>query len=128
MSNYLLNSPVITSPGTYEYKIIKLNEMIVWMKTREWISTIGYPETASALTELTGITVQANRIEIKMSAGDEGLVDAVDTGKSKLIVHGVSNTKADGTEVPRAVDASNVQITKLNLADKRRVAKLGGAE
>jgi large subunit ribosomal protein L24 len=61
-------------------------------------------------------------------AGDEGLVDAVDTKKSKIVVHGVSNTKADGTEVPRAIDASNVQITKLNLADKRREAKLAEAE
>ena len=60
--------------------------------------------------------------------GDEGLVDAVDTRNSKLVIHGVSSTKADGTEVPRPVDASNVQITKLNLADKRRVAKLGEAE
>jgi large subunit ribosomal protein L24 len=60
--------------------------------------------------------------------GSEGLVDAVDTKKSKIIVHGVSSTKADGTEVPRAIDASNVQITKLNLADKRRVAKLGETE
>ena len=49
-------------------------------------------------------------------------------GTPRLVVHGVFNTKADGTEVPRAVDASNVQITKLNLADKRRVAKLGEAE
>jgi len=60
--------------------------------------------------------------------GDEGLVDAVDTRKFKIVVHGVFNTKVDGTEVPREIDASNVQITKLNLADKRRVAKLGEAE
>jgi large subunit ribosomal protein L24 len=56
--------------------------------------------------------------------GEEGLVDAIDTRKTKLVVHGVSSTKADGTEVPRTVDASKVQITKLNLDDPRRVAKL----
>jgi len=60
--------------------------------------------------------------------GNEGLVDAVDTKKSKIVVHGVSSTKADGTEVPRVIDASNVQITKLNLSDKRRETKLGEAE
>lgn len=59
--------------------------------------------------------------------GSEGVVDAVDTGKSKIIVHGVSSTKADGTEVPRAIDPSNVQLTKLKLDDKRRVEKLGEA-
>jgi large subunit ribosomal protein L24 len=73
---------------------------------------------------IKGDTVKVTRGDF---AGDEGLVDAVNTRKSKLVVHGVSNTKADGTEVPRLVDASNVQITKLNLADKRRVAKLGEA-
>ena len=74
------------------------------------------------LRVIKGDTVKVTRGEF---AGDEGLVDAVDTRKSKIVVHGVSSTKADGTEVPRMVDASNVQITKLNLADKRRVAKLG---
>ena len=48
--------------------------------------------------------------------------------KSKIVVHGVSSTKADGTEVPRMVDASNVEITKLNLTDNRREEKLGEAE
>jgi large subunit ribosomal protein L24 len=57
--------------------------------------------------------------------GEEGVVDKVDTGRAKLVVHGVSSTKADGTEVPRVVDASKVQITKLNLADKRRQERLG---
>jgi large subunit ribosomal protein L24 len=60
--------------------------------------------------------------------GTEGIVDEVDTGNAKIVVHGVFSTKADGTEVPRGVDASNVQITKLNLNDKRRVAKLAEVE
>ena len=74
---------------------------------------------------IKGDTVKVTRGEF---VGDEGLVDAVDTVKAKIVVHGVSSTKADGTEVPRLIDASNVQLTKLNLADKRRVAKLGEAE
>jgi large subunit ribosomal protein L24 len=76
------------------------------------------------LRVIKGDTVKVTRGDF---AGDEGVVDAVDTRKAKLVVHGVSSTKADGTEVPRMIDASNVQITKLNLADKRRVAKLGEA-
>jgi large subunit ribosomal protein L24 len=73
------------------------------------------------LRVIKGDTVKVTRGDF---AGDEGLVDAVDTKKSKIVVHGVSSTKADGTEVPRGVDASNVQLTKLNLTDKRREAKL----
>jgi len=77
------------------------------------------------LRVIKGDTVKVTRGDF---VGDEGLVDAVDTQKSKLVVHGVSSTKADGTEVPRLIDASNVQLTKLNLKDKRREAKLGEAE
>jgi large subunit ribosomal protein L24 len=76
------------------------------------------------LRVVKGDTVKVTRGDF---VGDEGIVDAVNTRKSKIVVHGVTSTKADGTEVPRPVDASNVQITKLNLADKRRVAKLGEA-
>jgi len=77
------------------------------------------------LRVVKGDTVKVTRGDF---IGEEGLVDAVDTKNAKLVVHGVFSTKADGTEVPRAVDASNVQITKLNLNDKRREAKLGEAE
>ncbi|WP_321505153.1 50S ribosomal protein L24 [uncultured Methanoregula sp.] len=81
--------------------------------------------TKKTLRVIKGDTVKVTRGDF---VGNEGLVDAVDTKKSKLVVHGVSSTKADGTEVPRGIDASNVQITKLNLADKRRVEKLGETE
>jgi large subunit ribosomal protein L24 len=77
------------------------------------------------LRVVKGDTVKVTRGDF---VGDEGLVDGVDTKNSKIIVHGVSSTKADGTEVPRPVDASNVQLTKLNLTDKRRETKLSEVE
>lgn len=61
-------------------------------------------------------------------AGEEGVVDGVDTKRCRLIVHGVMVIKADGTEVPRLIDPSNVQITKLNLKDRLREERLGGGE
>jgi large subunit ribosomal protein L24 len=60
--------------------------------------------------------------------GEEGVVDEVDVKRSRLLVHGVSITKADNTEVPRPVHPSKVQITKLNLKDKLRAEKLGEVE
>lgn len=60
--------------------------------------------------------------------GEEGVVDEVDVKRCALLVHGVSITKADNTEVPRPVHPSNVQITKLNLKDKQRSEKIGEAE
>jgi len=58
-------------------------------------------------------------------AGQTGLVDDVDGKKCTLFVHGISVTKADGTEVPRPVNPSNVQVTKLNLKDALRMERLG---
>jgi large subunit ribosomal protein L24 len=74
---------------------------------------------------IKGDTVKVTRGD---NVGDEGIVDAIDTRNVKIIVHGVSSTKVDGTEVPRPVDASKVEITKLKLDDKRRVEKLGEKE
>ena len=62
------------------------------------------------------------------SKGTEGVVDMVDVGKSRIVVQGVSVNKADGTEVPRPIDASNVKITKLNLKDPKRAQHLGERE
>ncbi|MCQ8893441.1 MAG: 50S ribosomal protein L24 [Methanolinea sp.] len=72
---------------------------------------------------IVGDTVKVMRGE---SAGTEGLVDAVDTKRSMIVVQGVSVNKADGTEMPRPVPASNVQVTKLNLKDPKRAEALGG--
>ncbi len=58
------------------------------------------------------------------SSGSEGEVEAIDTGKFRIVVEGVTIPKSDGTEMPRPIDASNVQITKLNLKDAKRVEKL----
>ncbi|MDD3574414.1 50S ribosomal protein L24 [Methanospirillum sp.] len=58
--------------------------------------------------------------------GTEGKVDNVNTKSLKIVVDGVSVKKADGSEVPRPIDPSNVVITDLNLEDKRREQKLSG--
>jgi hypothetical protein len=71
---YLLNSAVITSPGTYNYRHITLEEARVWLDKGGWESTIGYPETAEALQNITGIPIPVNRNTITMQDGDEALV------------------------------------------------------
>lgn len=67
---------------------------------------------------------------VKVVRGDhtnkEGPVDFVITKKAKIVVDGVSVKKADGTEVPRPIDPSNVVITDLNLKDNLRTEKIGG--
>ena len=66
--------------------------------------------------------------EVKVLRGDHrgksGRVVGVDVSVRKVTVEGVTNKKADGTEVALPVDPSNLLIVKLNLEDKRRQAKL----
>jgi len=53
-------------------------------------------------------------------AGTEGEVEDVDLKRCTIKVAGVSNYRADGTEVPRTIHPSNVVIVKLNLEDAER--------
>ena len=74
MRKYILNSAVITRPGFYEYRIITLDHARAWLQAGLWESTIGYQETATALTALTGIDIPCNRKLVLMDAGDEALI------------------------------------------------------
>ena len=72
-----------------------------------------------------GDTVRIMRGEF---AGTVGKVLEIDTRARKVTVDGVTVTKADSTQKPRPIDASNLVITKLDLTDPKRREKLGAAE
>ena len=57
-------------------------------------------------------------------AGEDGEVIEVDLKAGAVHVEDVTVEKADGEEVPRPLDASNVRITDLDLEDDRREARL----
>lgn len=59
-------------------------------------------------------------------AGENGEVVTVDTKNALVHVEGVTVEKADGEEVARPVDASNLRITALDLSDDVRRARLEG--
>lgn len=71
---YLLNSAVVTSFGTYIYSEIPFSEAKEWITEHRWESTIGYAETAEAMSQLFGVPVPVDRKTIKMLVGDEALV------------------------------------------------------
>jgi len=63
VTKYLLNSAVITTPGVYEYYIITPEQARAWYGNgADIISTIGYEETANALSLLLGSPVAVNRV------------------------------------------------------------------
>ncbi|NGM69458.1 50S ribosomal protein L24 [Natronolimnobius sp. AArcel1] len=59
-------------------------------------------------------------------AGEEGEVLKAILEDSTIHVEDVTVETADGEEVPRPVDPSNVRITALDLEDDRREARLEG--
>lgn len=78
-----------------------------------------------SVTLRKGDTVRVLRGEY---AGTTGKVLEVNTRTRKVTVDGVTVTKAKATQVARPLDPSNLIITKLNLEDPLRRAKLGATE
>ncbi len=74
-----------------------------------------------SLPLIKGDTVKIMRGEF---SGHTGKVRTVHIKKEHAELEGVSITKVDGKKVPRTIHASNILITKLNLADPWRRKRL----
>jgi hypothetical protein len=74
MARYVLNSAVVTAPGRYRYRLVSVEEARDWARRGDFISAIGYEETAQALGSLLGVEIPVQRIEVRMEPGDEALV------------------------------------------------------
>jgi large subunit ribosomal protein L24 len=61
-------------------------------------------------------------------AGESGEVVAVDLRDGVVHVEDVTQEKADGEEVPRPLDASNLRVTDLTLDDEVRTERLESEE
>ena len=59
-------------------------------------------------------------------AGEDGEVTDVDLKNGVVFVEDVTVESADGEEVPRALEASNLRVTDLDLEDPVREARLEG--
>ncbi|WP_255148845.1 50S ribosomal protein L24 [Halorarius halobius] len=68
-----------------------------------------------------GDTVEVQRGDY---AGEDGDVIAVDLKDAVVHVEDVTQETADGEEVPRPLDASNLVVTDLDLSDEKREARL----
>ena len=71
---YLLNSATISTPGTYRYRLLTVEEARRWLAAGGWVSRIGYPATARYIRRLWGLEVPLSRAPSPMAAGDEALV------------------------------------------------------
>ena len=64
------------------------------------------------------------RIITGSSKRSTGTVSRIDLKEMKVYVEGITVKKVDGSEVMRALEPSNIMITKLNMDDKMRRKQL----
>lgn len=69
---YILNSPVLTSWGYYEF--YEYTGDVNDLDLSNAVSAIGHESTAELLSQLLGISIKMNRIKIQMRKGDIALV------------------------------------------------------
>lgn len=76
MRRLIISSAVVTSPGTYSYRHISVQEAKDWYLASQNRpeSYVGYSQTAAELSIILGTTIPMNRKIHEMNVGDEALV------------------------------------------------------
>ena len=95
MKVYVLNAPVITDYGKYEFEPLSVEEAKELL-SGGFVSAVGHEATANALSELLGIEIPVNRIQIKMKTGDMAVVFRVLT----RLPEGKVLTRAELEKIP----------------------------
>ena len=75
MTRYALNSAVLTAPGDYRYRLLRVEEAREWWEAGPVEARIGYGETCTALARVLDVPEPpVDRRIIRMEPGDEALV------------------------------------------------------
>ena len=70
----LLNSPILTTTGSFVLKDIELTDTVEIMKENGFISAIGHSSTADIMSTLLGLNVECNRITATQEPGQKAIV------------------------------------------------------
>ncbi len=86
---YILNSPVMTSYGLWQYEPISVLEAkkIIDYHDGEFTSAIGHESTAKLLSELLEEDIQVNRIKAELKVGDHAIVFILKTRAPELKIY-----------------------------------------
>lgn len=74
---WLLNSAMIAvgGDGDYRYRTINQSQAIEWLKANpDFMSRVGYAETAQMIESLSGVPIPVSRELSQMTTGDEALI------------------------------------------------------
>lgn len=119
-------SPRKQRKARYKAPLHRKRKMVASHLSDEYLSQEKYYPRSIPVKK--GDTVKIIRGDLR---GHIGKVASVNTKKCKITIEGATYVKADGTQIAKPIDPSNVIITKLDLTDPRRKAKiesLGGGK
>lgn len=71
---YIMNTPILTEYGSYEFSKINLDDAEHLLLHSKFVSAIGHEATAKLMSMLTSVEIPVNRISIKMLKGDFAIV------------------------------------------------------
>ncbi len=71
---YVLNTPILTNYGTYQFYEIDPDYAIDILMNEKWVSAVGHQGTADFMSKLFGINIPMNRIQVTMQTGDRAIV------------------------------------------------------
>ena len=88
-----------------------------------------HPELREKYGRRTAVVRKGDLVKVMRggSSGHVGKVVKIDTRRHRITVEKMTLTKADGKQVEKWVDPSNVMIVKPDLSDRWRRRKLGKA-
>ena len=74
MTTYILNTPVLTDYGLWQYSGPVSIEQAKEILRQGFSSAVGHQSSADFLSRLLGMEIPMNRVPIKMKPGDKALI------------------------------------------------------
>jgi len=99
MKILLLNSPILTAPGEYEYKLISEEAAANLIKSFGFESAVGHASTAEIMSTLFGTEIPMNRIQALQKPSQLAIIFRLKTRPAEGKVYSADEIKKLGYEI-----------------------------